>query len=208
MPSQPATAELSLDRMSAKFNMSPALTRSRSRKVQPALKMRAEAFLAKASADTSSPHKPKDVPSLKRKRASLDIGAKQSQALVPEAESLSSKPVRNVSKASRARLREALERPDESQDLATATFEDEEDAQPHISRTQAKTIADEEDAEPLVTRTQAEKALKAKTQEDAKEPQEKRLKIFRKQVSTVIAKLISISISFKSNRLRRRSTRS
>jgi hypothetical protein len=187
--SQPATTKLALDRMSAKSNMSPALTRSRSRKVQPALKERAEAFLAKASADMSSPLKPKDVPSRKRKRTSLDVGAKQSQALVPDAESSSSKPVRKVSKASKARPGEALERSDESQDLATAPFV-------------------EEDAERLMPRTQAGKALKAKAKEDAKEPQEKRLKIFRKQVSSVIPKQISIGISFKSNRLRRRSTRS
>lgn len=164
MPPQPATTKLADERVS-KHNMSPALTRSRSRKVQPALKERAEAFLAKASADMSSPLKPKDVPSRKRKRASLDTQVKQSQALLSKIESSGSEAVRKVSKTTKISPEEVLERLDASQGLAPAP------------------LVDEEDVEPLMSRTQAKKALtaKAKEQEDANEPQEKRLKIFRKQ---------------------------
>ena len=156
-------AKVSLDKVSAKAAMSPALTRSRSRKVQPALKQRAEAFLAQAAADSSSPAKHKHVSSRKRKRGSVDAQASKGQALVPKEESTSSKPVRKVSKTSKTRFEALQERPDASEDLSSTP------------------LLDEDDAESLMSRTQTKKVLKTKAAADAKEPQEKRLKIFRKQ---------------------------
>ena len=142
--------------------MSPILTRSRSRKVQPALKQRAEAFLAQAAADTDS-RPEKDVPSRKRKRGSIDTQAKQSHPLGPEAKPSTSKQLQKSSSACKARPESAQEHLVAGEYLVSGP------------------LMDEDDAEPLIFRTQAKETLKAKAAADAKEPVEKRLKIFRKQ---------------------------
>jgi hypothetical protein len=146
----------------AKQAMSPALTRSRSRKVQPALKQRAEAFLAQAAADTDSTPR-KDVASRKRKRGSVDAPPKPRQPLDPEAKSSTLKQIRKSSSATKARPKSNQERLEPLEDLVSGPLED----------------ADDE--ETLMSKTQTKKALKAKVADDTKEPAEKRLKIFRKQ---------------------------
>jgi hypothetical protein len=146
----------------AKQAMSSTLTRSRSRKVQPGLKQRAEAFLAQTAADTHSTRK-KDVPSRKRKRGNIDTQAKQSQPLAPEAKPSTSKQLSKSSTTSKARPGWVQEHLEAKEDPVSGP------------------LMDEDDAEPLIFRTQAKNALKAKAAADAKEPAEKRLKIFRKQ---------------------------
>jgi len=165
MPSlaRPSTTQSSpLKSSSTKPAMSPVLTRSRSRKVQPGLKQRAEAFLAQAAADTDSTPK-EDVTSRKRKRGSVDAEKKQSQALALDAQSTTSKQVRKIVAVPRARPVQVQERPHASEDLVP------------------RPLMDDDDVGPLMSRTQTKKALKSKAATEANEPVEKRLKVFRKQ---------------------------
>lgn len=146
----------------AKQAVSPALTRSRSRKVQPALKQRAEAFLAQAAADTDSTPR-KDAPSRKRKRGSVDAPAKQSQPLDSQATPSTSKLIRKISTTTKVRHDADQGRIQAAENLASWP------------------LVLEDDAEALMSRTQTKKALKAKAAAEVKGPAEKRLKIFRKQ---------------------------
>ena len=147
---------------STKHVVPATLTRSRSRKVQPALKQRAEAFLAQAAADTESTTK-NIIPSRKRKRGSIDARAKEILPMAPERGSSSSKPVRNRLATAKARPESAQDRVDAAEGLVLEPRPDEDDAQPDMHRSQSK------------------KSTKAKAGADANEPAEKRLKIFRKQ---------------------------
>jgi hypothetical protein len=147
---------------STKHALSSTLTRSRSRKVQPALKQRAEAFLAQAAADTDSTTK-SIIPSRKRKRGSIDPRAKEIFPMAPETGPSTSTPVRKRSITSKVRSEPVQDRLEASSGLVL---------EPQVSK---------DEAEPPMLRSQPNKSVKAKAGADANEPAEKRLKIFRKQ---------------------------
>lgn len=136
---------------STKHLVSSTLTRSRSRKVQPALKQRGEAFLAQAAADTDSTTN-SIVPSRKRKRP-----------MAPETGPSITTPVPKRSTTSDVRsepLQECLDGPEDPA------------LEPRVH---------EDDAEPSKPRSLSKKPIKTKAGANANEPAEKRLKIFRKQ---------------------------
>jgi hypothetical protein len=161
---------------STKHALSSTLTRSRSRKVQPALKQRAEAFLAQAAADTDSTTK-SIIPSRKRKRGSIDPRAKEIFPMAPETGPSTSTPVRKRSITSKVRSEPVQDRSDASKGLV---FE------PRVNK---------DETEPPMPRSQPKKSVKAKAGAEANEPAEKRLKIFRKQAPKTFHEKLHRAIS-------------